>query len=238
MRCSKFGTTRLSLPAHIPCTLLRRGGQGRYISPRRGDNAGSISGRLAQLVERLLYTQNVGGSSPSPPTKPCDAPPLTGSVSRLHPRVAALRRARSRRRGGGVHARFRLSGVRAKPLSIPVQREETHAEHHLLRFGTAISYHQEVFHEEALGFAARSRDCFRRSDIGGYAGVRVGRLRSEPPSRWAGPLRVWRPKSSLVPAAHGPCRRQWSRWDEVVCEVARLPLAPPSAAPKASSTLP
>lgn len=25
-------------------------------------------GRLAQLVERLLYTQNVGGSSPSPPT--------------------------------------------------------------------------------------------------------------------------------------------------------------------------
>jgi hypothetical protein len=26
------------------------------------------SGRLAQLVERLLYTQNVGGSSPSPPT--------------------------------------------------------------------------------------------------------------------------------------------------------------------------
>ena len=26
-------------------------------------------GRLAQLVERLLYTQNVGGSSPSPPTR-------------------------------------------------------------------------------------------------------------------------------------------------------------------------
>jgi hypothetical protein len=24
-------------------------------------------GRLAQLVERLLYTQDVGGSSPSPP---------------------------------------------------------------------------------------------------------------------------------------------------------------------------
>ncbi len=28
------------------------------------------TGRLAQLVERLLYTQDVGGSSPSPPTKP------------------------------------------------------------------------------------------------------------------------------------------------------------------------
>jgi hypothetical protein len=26
-------------------------------------------GRLAQLVERLLYTQDVGGSSPSPPTR-------------------------------------------------------------------------------------------------------------------------------------------------------------------------
>src|SRR6202044_2086594 len=29
---------------------------------------GQQLGRLAQLVERLLYTQNVGGSSPSPPT--------------------------------------------------------------------------------------------------------------------------------------------------------------------------
>src|SRR5438045_4000828 len=28
----------------------------------------SVLGRLAQLVERLLYTQDVGGSSPSPPT--------------------------------------------------------------------------------------------------------------------------------------------------------------------------
>lgn len=26
------------------------------------------AGRLAQLVERLLYTERVGGSSPSPPT--------------------------------------------------------------------------------------------------------------------------------------------------------------------------
>ena len=34
-------------------------GRRRYITSR---------GRLAQLVERLLYTQNVGGSSPSPPT--------------------------------------------------------------------------------------------------------------------------------------------------------------------------
>jgi hypothetical protein len=30
----------------------------------------SMQGRLAQLVERLVYTENVGGSSPSPPTSP------------------------------------------------------------------------------------------------------------------------------------------------------------------------
>jgi hypothetical protein len=36
----------------------------------RGHPAGinHTAGRLAQLVERLLYTQDVGGSSPSPPT--------------------------------------------------------------------------------------------------------------------------------------------------------------------------
>src|ERR1043166_3998139 len=37
--------------------------------PRRGRRRyGFGRGRLAQLVERLLYTQDVGGSSPSPPT--------------------------------------------------------------------------------------------------------------------------------------------------------------------------
>ena len=29
---------------------------------------GSSSGRLAQLVEHFVYTEGVGGSSPSPPT--------------------------------------------------------------------------------------------------------------------------------------------------------------------------
>jgi hypothetical protein len=42
------------------------------LAARRGDkghaSAVSVNGRLAQLVERLLYTQDVGGSSPSPPT--------------------------------------------------------------------------------------------------------------------------------------------------------------------------
>ena len=32
-------------------------------------------GWLAQLVERLVYTENVGGSSPSPPTIPDPTPP-------------------------------------------------------------------------------------------------------------------------------------------------------------------
>src|ERR1700678_3450086 len=51
------------------------------------------AGRLAQLVERLLYTQNVGGSSPSPPTNlrkrraprrlPSEAHLGVGGLSRL-----------------------------------------------------------------------------------------------------------------------------------------------------------
>ena len=37
--------------------------------PKNPHFGGTITrGRLAQLVERLLYTQDVGGSSPSPPT--------------------------------------------------------------------------------------------------------------------------------------------------------------------------
>ncbi len=58
-------------PAHIKFLPRdsRHNGEPRRRAcvPRvRGDT--SAAGRLAQLVERLLYTQNVGGSSPSPPT--------------------------------------------------------------------------------------------------------------------------------------------------------------------------
>ena len=35
--------------------------------PKSGANRGA-GGRLAQLVERFVYTEDVGGSSPSPPT--------------------------------------------------------------------------------------------------------------------------------------------------------------------------
>src|SRR5215475_350199 len=38
------------------------------IARRRHEALLACAGRLAQLVERLLYTQDVGGSSPSPPT--------------------------------------------------------------------------------------------------------------------------------------------------------------------------
>ena len=34
-----------------------------------GQNRRHTRGRLAQLVEQLVYTEKVGGSSPSPPTK-------------------------------------------------------------------------------------------------------------------------------------------------------------------------
>src|SRR6185312_3014624 len=43
----------------MPARRLHAGPARRYIC---------LQGRLAQLVERLLYTQKVGGSSPSPPT--------------------------------------------------------------------------------------------------------------------------------------------------------------------------
>ena len=42
----------------------------------------NILGRLAQLVERLPYTQNVGSSSLSAPTKTL---PLQSRSSALHP---------------------------------------------------------------------------------------------------------------------------------------------------------
>src|SRR5580658_1802727 len=59
-------------------TVTRRGAFAAWSTPRVKFRVGLAgyrkaeinldAGRLAQLVERLLYTQNVGGSSPSPPT--------------------------------------------------------------------------------------------------------------------------------------------------------------------------
>src|SRR6185436_12892483 len=82
-------------------------------------------GRLAQLVERLLYTQDVGGSSPSPPTSlrtrgALAAPPAASrrSVSRLQtteddtvlpPSVVNLRR-------GALHRLFEFLGGAERDL--------------------------------------------------------------------------------------------------------------------------
>ena len=50
-----------------PHALELRGGL-LYARSRAGMCGVSFSGRLAQLVEHLVYTERVGGSSPSPPT--------------------------------------------------------------------------------------------------------------------------------------------------------------------------
>src|SRR5256886_5654820 len=47
----------------------RKAGACHPCLPARDGDKG-VQGRLAQRVERLLYTQDVGGSSPSPPPRP------------------------------------------------------------------------------------------------------------------------------------------------------------------------
>ena len=53
-------------------STLRLGGNS-VARRRNGEINLAGKGRLAQLVERLLYTQDVGGSSPSPPTSLCNS---------------------------------------------------------------------------------------------------------------------------------------------------------------------
>src|SRR5712691_12959865 len=71
-------TRRTSIAKHSPAARLRSGADRRYCW--RG-------GRLAQLVERHVYTVDVGGSSPSPPTSKTrdlhDAPRGLAVVVRL-----------------------------------------------------------------------------------------------------------------------------------------------------------
>ena len=55
----------------------------RALARRRLGEINLAAGRLAQLVERLLYTQDVGGSNPSPPTNDSTASPaklVSGSL--------------------------------------------------------------------------------------------------------------------------------------------------------------
>ena len=51
----------------------------------------SAHGLLAQLVERLVYTENVGGSSPSRPTIPPSRPMLARPVRVCRVRVPSSR---------------------------------------------------------------------------------------------------------------------------------------------------
>src|ERR1700750_2600748 len=53
---------------HAPPRFRRGGTWQVYLANGAAPGDKTPFGRLAQLVERLLYTQDVGGSSPSPPT--------------------------------------------------------------------------------------------------------------------------------------------------------------------------
>ena len=69
-----------TVPSGPARSATRRESEGRYLAP-------CGRGRLAQLVEHLLYTQGVGGSSPSPPTRAVGAVRVTraGAVFRRAP---------------------------------------------------------------------------------------------------------------------------------------------------------
>jgi hypothetical protein len=73
---------------------------------------------------------------------------------------------------------------------------------------------QEVFHEKAFSDATRSRNSFRRPIIGGYARVRLGRLRRKHASRRGRTVLLGRPKSSLVPKTHGPHSHSYAQWGD------------------------
>ena len=66
----------------------------------------------------------------------------------------------------------------------------------------------EMTHEKAFDQAPRNCAYFRYAIFGDYARVRVGRLRSEPPSQWMGRMRLGRPKSRLVPEKNRPSSRR------------------------------
>ena len=84
-------------------------------------------------------------------------------------------------------------------------------------------------HEGVKIWAARRHGSFRRPRVGGDAGVRVRRLRSERPSRWVRPMRLRRSKRGLVPETYGPSSRSRPRWEAGLLSVRRLPSAPRSA---------
>ena len=111
--------------------LFRRGGPGRgrlsrLRPPRR---VARRFGRLAQLVEHLVYTERVGGSNPSAPTMPWSAACAAHASPRIGEhcgRSISIHSARSqpprrRRAGNGIR------GYRDAPRELSVQSQTTGA---------------------------------------------------------------------------------------------------------------
>ena len=99
------------------------------IARRRHQALLAFAGRLAQLVERLLYTQDVGGSSPSPPTiekisrwakRTC---PFCTALSANDPKTD-MRRARAALNQGKLPIFFSLAvSCQQRPIVFPLPLE-------------------------------------------------------------------------------------------------------------------
>ena len=74
-------------------------------------------------------------------------------------------------------------------------------------------------HETAQDSAAQSRDSCRHLIVSDLAGVRVRRLRSEPPSQCVGRVLVGRAKSKLVPENYGPHCRSYAKRNAALFQV-------------------
>ena len=81
---------------------------------------------------------------------------------------------------------------------------------------------REAIHETAPICAPRNRDCFDHRVVGRCAGIRIGRLRTEPASQQCdGPLHLRRSESILVPAPYRSYRGSRAEWQHGLHPVIR-----------------